>query len=357
VKVKGLVLGIAKYALGFGLLAFVIYRSWDDKIGPNGNVIPGINQLLNQSPDWLMAAAAAALITIVMALQFFRWYLLVKAVELPFTPRNALRLGLVGYFYNIFLPGAIGGDIVKAVFIAGDNPTRKPVAVATVLTDRLLGLFGLVLLASIVGGLLWLTGDARITGNANLQKIIIVTSSVTGAIVLGWLLLGFMSEHAKTRFEGRLHRLKPRKIGQTLAELWFAVRTYRERSQVIYASVAISAAAHVSMVLLFHVCARVFPLLNPASIAEHAVICPIGYIAQVFFPVPGGVGGAEAIFGGLYSEVLKLPEQTGVIGRLTLRLFEWTVGLLGYLMYLNMKKELATPEALEPAALDHGERF
>ncbi|CAN5488797.1 hypothetical protein BH11PLA2_BH11PLA2_33760 [soil metagenome] len=346
-KAKRLLIGILKYTLGFGLLAFVIYRSWDDKIKPDGEPIRGIGYLLQQRPDWGYVAAAAVLLSIVVSLQFYRWYLLVNAVDLPFTKRNALRLGLVGYFYNIFLPGAIGGDLVKAIYIAGDNPTRKPVAVATVMIDRLLGLFGLVMLASLVGGYCWASGDARIANNPYLTKIITITSIATAVIITGWLLLGFMSDAGKNHFESKLHKLKPRKLGQTLAELWFAIRTYRERSHVIYWSVLISAGAHICMVLLFHVCVRVFPLDLPATLEEHAVICPIGYIGQVFFPVPGGVGGAEFIFGELYAKALNRPEQTGVVGRLTLRVFEWAVGLIGYLMFLNMKKELKTEE---PAA-------
>jgi glycosyltransferase 2 family protein len=346
VKVQGLIVGTVKYALGFGLLAYMVWRFWDDKTGPNGETVPGISTLLQKPPDWGLVAAAAALMVGVLSLQFLRWYLLVNAVGLHFSKVNALRLGLVGYFYNSFLPGSIGGDVVKAYFIAKDHPTRKPVAVATVLIDRLLGLFGLVLLTSLVGGMGWWQDDPRILASPWLQKIILITSGVVAFIVVGWLLLGFMSEAGKADFEAKLHRLKPRKLGQTLAELWFAIRTYRERSHVIYMSVGISAGAHLCMVLLFHVCVRIFPLVNPATLAEHAVIGPVGYIAQVFFPVPGGVGGAEAIFGFLYT-LLERPDQTGFCGRLTLRVFEMSAGILGYLMFLNMKKELAPTE---PAA-------
>ncbi len=338
-KAAGLVKGIAKYAIGFGLLAFVIWRSWDDKVLPNGNVQPGLKTILQQAPDWSYIAAAAVLMVIVLGCQFMRWYLLVRAVGLPFTLRDALRLGFVGYFYNIFLPGAIGGDGLKAIFIARDNPTRMPVAVATVVVDRLLGLFGLVLLTTVVGGTVWLQGDPTVLNNDYLKTIIRTMSIATGVILAAWVIMGLLSEHRKNRFEERLHKLKPRKLGQTLAEFWFAARTYRARARTMFIAVMLSAVAHICMVLLMFVCVRVFPLLDPATLVQTAIIAPPGYIAQVFFPAPGGVGGAEAIFGFLYT-LLNRPETTGAMGRLTLRLFEWSAGLLGYLMYLNMKKEL-----------------
>src|SRR5262249_13864217 len=163
---------------------------------------------------------------------------------------------------------------------------------------------------SIVGVYSWSIGEPYVLESQYLKFIIRCTSAVVAVIAIGWLVLGLLSEHRKNKFEDRLHRLKPRKLGQTLAELWFAVLTYRLRSRVIYLCVLISVASHICMVLNFHVCVRIFPLQEPADLTEHAIIAPIGYIAQVFFPVPGGVGGAEAIFGFLYT-LLGRPESTG----------------------------------------------
>ena len=49
-----------------------------------------------------------------------------------------------------------------------------------------------------------------------------------------------------------------------------------------------TAAVHLGFVFMFHLAVRVFPAVDPASLAEHFVIAPIGYIAQAFFPAPGG---------------------------------------------------------------------
>lgn len=58
------------------------------------------------------------------------------------------RLFLVGYFYNTFLPGSVAGDAVRAVQAResfGSEGTTASLAV--VLVERVLGLFGLVLVA------------------------------------------------------------------------------------------------------------------------------------------------------------------------------------------------------------------
>jgi uncharacterized membrane protein YbhN (UPF0104 family) len=132
-------------------------------------------------------------------------------------------------------------------------------------------------------------------------------------------------------------------LGATFAEVWYAVWTYRQRPKVIYVTIATTAFVHLVFVLMFHLAVRVYPADDPASFPENLVIAPIGYIAQAFFPAPGGVGGGEAIFGYLYT-LLGRPAETGVIGRLTLRVNEWVIGIIGLFFYLRMRDELKVVE-------------
>jgi hypothetical protein len=112
---------------------------------------------------------------------------------------------------------------------------------------------------------------------------------------------------------------------------------------VVYITIAMTACVHMVFVLMFYLAVRVFPADDPASFPENLVIAPVGYIAQAFFPAPGGVGGGEYIFGYLY-KLLGRPEETGVIGRLTLRVNEWAIGIVGLFFYLRMRDELKVVE-------------
>ncbi|MBX9624408.1 MAG: flippase-like domain-containing protein [Gemmataceae bacterium] len=329
--------GLLKYGIGFGLLAFVVWRNWEPK-----GTSPGIRGLLEQTPDWAAFAALTALLVLCTSIQYARWYVLVRALDLPFTPRNAARLGLVGTFYNVFLPGSIGGDLVKAYFIAKDSPGRRAAAVATVVADRLVGLFGLIWFAAAFGGAYWLAGDPAVAGNDYLRSIVRVCAGLVAGAVVGWVLLGLLPQRRADRFAGRLGHLP--KVGKTLAEVWYAVWTYRQRPRAVLLCIALTAAVHVGFVFMFHLAVRVFPAADPGSLSEHFVVAPVGYIAQAFFPAPGGVGGGEAIFGYLYT-LLGKPEGTGVVGRLTLRVAEWGFGFVGYLAFLRMRAELPAVEA------------
>jgi uncharacterized protein (TIRG00374 family) len=331
-RAKGLIQGLLKYAAGFGLLAYVLITNWEPK---GGN--PGIRGLIQQAPDLAAFFALALMGIICVSIQFARWFLLVRALNLPFTIGNAFRLGLIGTFWNTFLPGSVGGDLMKAYLIARDTPGQRAAAVATVVADRLVGLFGLIWFSAVFGGSFWLSGDSRIVGNPYLEKIILVCAVLTALAILGWTALGFLPQRRQNRFAGRLHTIP--KIGNTLAEIWYVLCTYRQRSKVIYLTIAMTAVVHVGFVFMFHLAVRVFPAVDPGSVPEHFVIAPIGYIAQAFFPAPGGVGGGEYIFGYLYT-LLSRPEGTGIIGRLTMRVVEWSIGLVGLYFFLMNRREL-----------------
>ncbi len=363
---------VLQYAVAVALLAFVLAMNWTR-----------LTALFSRAPDFGILAACAAVSVVIYALQYVRWYLLVRALDLPFTLRNAFRLGAVGTFYNTFLPGAIGGDIVKAVFIARGQPNRKAAAVATVVADRLIGLFGLLLFAGAVGGAFWLAGDEQIAGKQALRNTVLFCGGLAGTGAALYFALGFLPTRRQERFGNRLAAIP--KVGQTLAELWETAIRYRRRPKAVLATVGLSAVIHTLMVLAFHFAVRVFnpevpaapevgvpsAAIRPGQLSEHCVIAPVGFIAQALIPVPGGLGVGEAVFGELYKLIrgvevavadpddVKAAKKVvndeagavGLAGRLTLRLIEWALGLVCYVAYLRMRAELPTAEeGSEPEA-------
>ena len=76
-------------------------------------------------------------------LTFARWHQLVRAQGLTFSLRDAVRLGFIGNVFNLVIPGAVGGDVIKAAFLCRMQPDKKPQAVASMVLDRILGLLGL----------------------------------------------------------------------------------------------------------------------------------------------------------------------------------------------------------------------
>ncbi len=333
--------GLIQYGIGFGLLAYVISKYWADS--PTG--APGLQTLLNGPIryEWLLAATAFTAAALCM--HMFRWYILVRALDLPFTLRNAFRLGMVGLFYNTFLPGSVGGDLVKAFFLAKEHPERRTRAVATVIADRLMGLFGLILFVGLIGSVVWQLGDPIIGSNVDLQWIVKTMAAIAAGSICVFLLLGLLPRGRADRFISRLKSIP--KVGGSLAELWFAVWMYRQRLGSVALGIGVTALSHVALVSAIHCASRVFPPENPTtdlmSWPEHAVIAPIGFIVQAIPLSPGGIGVGEAAFAGLY-KLSGRPESRGFIARLSLRIAEWLLAFMGYIIYLRMKAHHELPE-------------
>lgn len=332
---KALPKTLLKYAVGLGLLAWVIAKNWQPS-----DTGPGLKDALAR-PIQVLPFALAGLFTGLSAfLTFVRWYLLVRAQDLPFTLLAAVRLGAVGYFFNTFLPGSVGGDLVKALAIARSQ-SRRTVAVATVLIDRAIGLWALIWLVALLGGWFWLTDDPVLRQHAGLRAVVRSAWGFVAATVVVWALLGFLPEWRAQRFARRLTRLP--KIGHNLAEFWRAIWMYRTRPRAVVLALLLSLVSQSGNVLTFHFAAQTFTF--PAdedvlpSLGEHALIVPPGMAIEALFPAPGGVGGGEFGYGKLYT-LIGRPEALGVLASLARRMLQWIVGLIGYVVYLRLKPSL-----------------
>jgi uncharacterized membrane protein YbhN (UPF0104 family) len=336
-----------QYGLGFGLLAWVIYRNWHIIDEETGQEI-GLAAALQQPVNWQAFTIGALLFSAAALLTFVRWFVLVRAQGLPFTFASALRLGLVGLYFSAFLPGSVGGDIVKAFAIAREQH-RRTVAVATVILDRVIGLCALFWLVTMLGTILGATGVLRYLVPERslpvLQSILLICAGLSLGSLAFWLAMGFFSESWSERMAGRLEGIP--KIGHSIGELWRAVWLYRRRSASVGLALGMSLVGHFGFVLSFFFAAyTLMPEEKIPPLESHLVIVPVGMTIQAGVPTPGGVGGAEYGFGFLY-RLVGYDFAAGALASLSYRVINWTLGLLGYLVYLRMRGSLPAPTATE----------
>lgn len=101
-------------------------------------------------PGWLLPAGLFFLLSKVTS--SFRLNAFFRAIGLVISEKYNLRLYAVGMYYNLFLPGGIGGDGYKVYLLNKQHQEVKLKALisATVL-DRISGLYALVVLALVLG--------------------------------------------------------------------------------------------------------------------------------------------------------------------------------------------------------------
>jgi uncharacterized membrane protein YbhN (UPF0104 family) len=339
-----------KYVLAFGLLAIVVWRNWGEPEDEQGLAYVWKRHVLEREPiNYHFLALTTVIFGASVLLTIVRWYTLVRAQGLPFTLSGALRLGLIGFFFNIFLPGSVGGDIIKAAGIAREQ-SRRTVAVATVLIDRAIALWGLIWFVALLGAVFWAAGFLKGEVEAKLQAIVLIAAATVGVSLVVCLLLRLLPEHRAQRFAGRLERI-PR-VGHSAAEAWRAFWLYRCRPWSVVLALVISLIGHVGFVLTFYFAART--LKGPDQIPpweQHFLIVPIGMVIQAIPLFPSGTGVGELGFGSLY-KLLEKPAANGVLGSLVQRVVMWGLGVVGYLVYLRMR--MASRVVREEPATDVG---
>jgi glycosyltransferase 2 family protein len=86
--------------------------------------------------------------TIVIGL--LRWRMVLAVQGLNLSLARTTEISLVAHFFNSLLLGSTGGDLLKAYYAARETHHKKTEAVLTVLVDRLVGLFAMLLFACLM---------------------------------------------------------------------------------------------------------------------------------------------------------------------------------------------------------------
>ena len=104
---------------------------------------------LGQALSQIRIGTALVVILTFTAAQIFialRWWLLLMAQGINIRLWIAVKLTFLGLFFSNFLPGSVGGDLVRAWYAAQHTNKRLPAAIS-VFVDRFVGLFVTLLLA------------------------------------------------------------------------------------------------------------------------------------------------------------------------------------------------------------------
>jgi uncharacterized protein (TIRG00374 family) len=101
---------------------------------------------------WGYWVAAVGLYFVCQLLCCVRWLWLSRPLGFQQSLARFSSIYFVGMFFNLFLPTSVGGDAVRAVYLANGSGRRMP-AILSVLLDRLSGLVVLIGLACVAAAL------------------------------------------------------------------------------------------------------------------------------------------------------------------------------------------------------------
>lgn len=233
------------------------------------DVRPVFHQLARERPAFFLAVVVTYVAGQVMSA--WRWSLLGAILKIPAPFIDYLCYAFIGMFTNVFVPGLLGGDALRAVYL-GRRHQRLADAIASVAADRIVGLIGLF----------WLAASAAAALSVELPRSVTLPTIAIGAISLAGFvalpLIGMLAARMPARIAG---------VAATIAP-------YFDRPLTMMPAIGLSVALQLSLAICQWILARGLGLSAPLTLF---VLCVP--IANVFASLPvtlNGLGVRETAY-------------------------------------------------------------
>lgn len=278
------------------------------------------------SPEW--AIPLLLLTTIAIFLQCLRWQLLLSAAGLPLKVGQVFQFYLIGLFFNFALPGAVGGDVVKAFYVIKDFPKKKIEAITSVAVDRLLGLYAMFWMALVA-----LVLNPQLVFERS--EVFWVTALCITALILMTLLalLAFSEKFESWPLLKNLYQRLP--LGGALQKVHQSLHKYRHHKTALFKAAALGFFGQLCLIAFMVAVGHAIGQGQlPLGVYFFAV--PLGFVIQSVPLSPGGIGVGQVAFSVLFQIYLGDPENT--VGQTVItaaQIAQVFLGLFGAYFYLT----------------------
>jgi len=237
---------------------------------------------------WLAIALAALLIGIFV--QSIRWGILLRAQGIHAGTLELFSLAMTGLFFTVIAPGGIGGDAVKAFYVARGRE-KKAAAATTVFLDRFLGLATLLFVSAVMVGIkcrtLWYQKlDKLDRFGMPGGRVLVIAIGAAIAAIIAFALLVTNKRVRRSDLLNRLSRFVP--FRGTLVKVYDALHVYGDKPGTLLSAALVSVAAQTMLYLAYYL----YGLAVGAGMEwwHCALIVPPAMVVRVLPLVPGGAG-------------------------------------------------------------------
>lgn len=209
-----------RFLISFGLLSALLWMMRNDI----GNIVDILRY--SDKKFFILALCVSMPMTLLLA---YRLKLLMLGQKIRLSMKDFISLTYIGYFFNNFLPTAVGGDLAKAYY-ASKRTGNKFGSYAAVLTDRLCGVIAILFIALI--GIIFMGGKLKE------DKIAWAVAGMSFILIL--LVTVLLS---KKDLVGKIGVARPGILGNILAKiskLHTAINLYRHSPRILTMAVLIS---------------------------------------------------------------------------------------------------------------------
>jgi len=290
---------VIRAGLGAAIVTFLLWRFAGRSV---------LHTLTREDPAWFVGAVCVYIAGQLLSSK--RWQLLAGALGLGGPYWEYVRYYFIGMFTNLFVPGLLGGDAARSIYL-GRQHKQLAAAIASAVADRVAGLLGLF----------WLAAFAAMFLNRNgLPPTVTRPVIAIGVVTIGGLAAAPWLVRVIYLLPGTLRR-----AGEEIA-------LYLHRPRTMMIPIALSVGLHISLAICQWMLARglglsakltLFVLVVP--IANVAASLPVTFnglglreTAYLFLLGMAGIGHDDAIaLGLLWFAATMLGGLTGAIAFIT----------------------------------------
>lgn len=309
--------------------ADVKYMPGDRTDGVEGQPVPkitwGIRGVVVRM-DYAQAFLAILLFLPVPFMSAVRlvWMLRVQGVALSHW--NSIKLTFAGNFFNFALPGTTGGDLVKAYYVSRFT-RHKTEAVTTIFLDRVVGLLGLMFVASATFALAWnrIEWPVQYRNTLALGLLAIWAGLGLGCIVL------FSRRLRHVLGLPKLAAMLP--AGEQLLRIGRTLTAMRTEARLVLQALMLTVALQGIVVISAYVMARALGMSGSSEL--YFISVPIGFlVASIPITPPQGFGVMETLYVVCFTQGGLNHKSAAVAFALAVRLIQLVWALPGVLVPL-----------------------
>ncbi len=270
-----------------------------------------------------------------MLLPAVRWWWLLRVQQIDASLWQAVKLTWIGYATALFLPGAASGDLAKGCLIVREQPTARLRSLSTVIVDRVIGVYSLLLLGCLSA--IWCLLASPVDSPLRSVSAVMIGLLAGVTLAMAVVLLG--------PWRRLLMRFTPSSWLEAGGESY---QLYRQSGPALVGCLLLSLVS--SALTAASLASADHALGGGVSWASSLLVGPLVVLANCLPITPGGVGVAEAAASGLF---VQAGSADGADMMLTLRLVMATLSLPALLTLIGRPgRRITAPPQPEADAIE-----
>jgi uncharacterized protein (TIRG00374 family) len=260
---------------------------------------------------------------LVLLIGTIRWQMLMRVQGISLGFSRVWQLVMIGMFFNLCLPGGVGGDLIKVFFAMREAPKSKSAIFLSIVVDRISGMFALIIVTIAVFACFH-----TILLKLSIIRALVMTVGIIFCLMMIPIFLAVIID--RFHLANRLPEKMPART--TILDVARAFSVYARDWKTVVIAVMLSLA--LNCFIFGAGIFAAFAFVGHPKASEMISVIPI-VNTIVMLPISlSGVGVREGLFSLMLNSLYKIPKELGTLISLTGFFLAVIWGLMGGVIYL-----------------------